>query len=76
MRAWVAERAADGGSPLSVPLLCGTAVSRLGVSGATLLVDTAGGWPETRYATGVLGERLAELQVTVGEGPCADAGAT
>ena len=72
-RAWVAERAATLGLPASVGPLCETAVSKLRVSGATLTMDTAPGWPETRYATDMLGERLAELQVTVGEGPGVDA---
>jgi ANTAR domain-containing protein len=76
VRAWVAERAGNRGAPVSVPLLCQAAVPRLGVSGVALVVDTAGGWPETRYSTDALAGRLAELQVTVGEGPCADAGRT
>jgi hypothetical protein len=73
VRVWVAERAASQGLAVSVRLLCETAVLRLGVSGATLTIDTARGWPETRHSTDMLGERLAELQVTVGEGPCVDA---
>lgn len=70
--AWVAERAADRGVPVSVRLLCETAEIRLAVSGAALTVDTSG-WPELRCSTDTLGERLAELHITVGEGPCADA---
>jgi hypothetical protein len=66
---WVAELAAATGAPVSAGLLCDTAVIRLAVNGATLRVDTSRGWPETRYATGTLGALLAELQVTVGEGP-------
>lgn len=76
VRAWVTEWAHSRGAPVSVPLLCQTAVPRLGVSGVALVVETAGGWLETRYSTDVLGSRLAELQVTVGAGPCADAGRT
>lgn len=72
VRAWVTERAASVGRPVSVRVLCETAGIRLEVSGATVTVDTSG-WPETRYSTDMLGERLAELHVTVGEGPCADA---
>lgn len=30
------------------------------------MVDACSGGPDTRYSTDVLGERLAELQVTVG----------
>ncbi len=69
---WVAEQAASLGVPVSVRLLCETAGARLAVSGAALTVDTSG-WPELRYSTDVLGERLAELHVTVGEGPYVDA---
>jgi GAF domain/ANTAR domain len=73
VRMWVAELAANLGEPVSVGLLCKTAMDRLGVSGAVLTVDTSAGWSETRYSTGMLDERLAELEVTVGEGPCTDA---
>ena len=66
---WVAELAGAAGVPVSVASLCDTAMTRLEVDGVTLSVDTSAGWPETRYATGALGECLAELQVTVGEGP-------
>jgi hypothetical protein len=73
VRIWIAEHAAGLGMPITVEMLCETAVLRLGVSGATLTVDAAQGWQDTRYSTGLLGARLAELQVTVGEGPCVDA---
>ncbi|WP_158852734.1 GAF and ANTAR domain-containing protein [Saccharothrix deserti] len=68
---WIAEEAVELGVPVSVDALCRTAVARLGVSGAVLTVDTSG-WPEVGCATDALGERLAELQVTVGEGPAVD----
>ncbi|MEJ2854242.1 MULTISPECIES: GAF and ANTAR domain-containing protein [unclassified Saccharothrix] len=68
---WIAERAAELDVPVSVDALCLTAVTRLGVTGAVLSVDTSG-WPEVRCATDALGERLTELQVTVGEGPAVD----
>jgi hypothetical protein len=70
---WVAELAAELGMPVSVGLLCETAVVRLGVTGAVVTVDMSTGWPEMRCATDMLGERLTESQVTVGEGPCVDA---
>jgi hypothetical protein len=69
---WVTERATSLGVPLSVAVLCDTAVDRLGATGVTVTVETSVGWPETRHATDALGARLAELQVTVGEGPCLD----
>ncbi|XVV07603.1 GAF and ANTAR domain-containing protein [Actinosynnema sp. CA-248983] len=68
---WINERAAELDVPVSVDALCLTAVARLGVGGAVLSVDTSG-WPEVRCATDALGERLTELQVTVGEGPAVD----
>ncbi|MEO6081862.1 MAG: GAF and ANTAR domain-containing protein [Umezawaea sp.] len=73
-RAWVTERADSRATSVSALLLCETAVSRLGVSGAALTVDTSQGWSETLHSTDLLGEQLAEIQVTVGEGPCVDAG--
>ncbi|HEY3748941.1 MAG TPA: GAF and ANTAR domain-containing protein [Pseudonocardiaceae bacterium] len=72
VRVWVAEQAALLGVSISVPLLCDTAVVRLGVTGVTVTVDLSPAWPETRYSTDPLGARLAELQVTVGEGPSLD----
>ena len=72
-RSWAADRAASLGVPVSIGLLCETAVNRLDVSGATLTIEPGSGWPETRHATDALGATLAELQLTVGEGPCADA---
>jgi ANTAR domain len=72
VHAWVRERATGLGVSSSIAVLCETAVDRLGVTGVTLTVDTSAGWPETRHATDALGARLAELQVTVGEGPCLD----
>ncbi|ONI92128.1 hypothetical protein ALI22I_05875 [Saccharothrix sp. ALI-22-I] len=68
---WITEKAIELDVPVSVVTLCQTAVARLGVSGAVLTMDTSG-WPEVRCATDTLGERLAELQVTVGEGPAVD----
>lgn len=73
VRLWVAEHAASLGVPVSVSLLCETAVGRLGVSGATVVANAPPGWPETRHATDKLGAELAELQLTLGEGPSTDA---
>lgn len=75
---WITERAARVGLPVSVESLCEVAVDRLGVSGAVLTIDNPGGdnaasWPEMRYSTNALSAGLAELEVTVGEGPCAQA---
>jgi hypothetical protein len=72
VRDWVAERATALRVPVSIEVLCETAVRRLGVTGITQTIEPAHGWPETVYATDQLGVLLAELQVTVGEGPCLD----
>ncbi len=72
VRVWVAERAADLSVPVSVQLVCETAGIRLAVTGTALTVDSSG-WPELRCSTDALGERLADLHVTLGEGPCMDA---
>ncbi len=58
---------------MSTRLLCETAVERLDVDGVALGVENSSTWLETRDATDALGARLAELQVTVGEGPSEDA---
>lgn len=72
VRAWVSARAVSSGRPVSAALVCETAVLHLGVGGATMTVDAPPGWPEVRHATDALGGRLAELQLTVGEGPGMD----
>ncbi|GAB3500078.1 GAF and ANTAR domain-containing protein [Amycolatopsis cihanbeyliensis] len=71
--AWVSERAAGLRTRVSMRLICETAVTRLGVSGAVVTMHNPAGWPETAESTGVLADRLAELEVTLGEGPCLDA---
>jgi hypothetical protein len=73
VRFWVTERAAVLGVPISTRVLCETAVERLGVDGAVLSVHNSSRWLETRESTDALGARLAELEVTVGEGPRQDA---
>ncbi|KAA2261386.1 ANTAR domain-containing protein [Solihabitans fulvus] len=73
VRLWVVEAAVASARPMSVQVLCETTVARLGVTGAVVTVDNAPGRSETRHATDPLGARLAELQVTVGEGPGVDA---
>ncbi|WP_431903136.1 GAF and ANTAR domain-containing protein [Amycolatopsis thermoflava] len=71
---WANERAASLGTAVSVRVLCDTAVARLEVSGVAVMVGSGEAWPETAESTDVLATRLAELAVTVGEGPCLDAG--
>ncbi len=73
VRLWVAERAAVLGVPISTRVLCETAADRLGVDGAVLSVENPLSSLETRESTSALAARLAELEVTVGEGPSGDA---
>jgi hypothetical protein len=73
VRTWLTENATEAGLPVTIRLLCDTAVARLDVTGAMLTMENWPGWPETTNSTDLLGERLAELQVTVGEGPSVDA---
>jgi hypothetical protein len=73
VRLWVTERAAFLGVPISARVLCETAVDRLDVDGAVLSVDNSPSRPEMRESTDALGAELAELEVTVGEGPSEDA---
>ncbi|MGC7096054.1 GAF and ANTAR domain-containing protein [Amycolatopsis lurida] len=70
VRGWVADAAATLGVAVSQRILCEEAACRLGVSGVVLTVPVPASWPEPRQATDRLGLRLAELEVTVGEGPC------
>ncbi|MQA10045.1 MAG: GAF domain-containing protein [Pseudonocardiaceae bacterium] len=69
VHAWVAEHAGRLQLPVAERALCETAVDRLRMNGAGITVGDGSGWPETRYSTDTLSKRLAELQITVGEGP-------
>ncbi|MEU4666479.1 ANTAR domain-containing protein [Amycolatopsis sp. NPDC023774] len=54
---------------VTVAALCDSAVAWLGVAGASVLVSTGPGRQEVRVATDDLAAVLAEIEVTVGEGP-------
>jgi len=74
-RVWglVAARATSRGGPESAQDVCAVAVASLGVSGAWVLT---GGWTGPGFVTCVtdaVSESLAEVQLTLGEGPCPDA---
>lgn len=78
-RIWdlVAGHAAARGAPASVTDACAAAVAATAVSGAGLTADAAG--PRAGHvicATDDLSERIEELQLTAGEGPCMDASAS
>src|SRR6266508_6805073 len=74
-RVWasIRQQARQDGTPVAVGHAChacARAVAALGV-GLSLLRGTGLGEPV--YATGPVSEELAELQFTLGEGPCVDA---
>ncbi|WP_326566573.1 GAF domain-containing protein [Amycolatopsis rhabdoformis] len=56
-------------SDVTVPILCRSAVAWLGVAGAGVLMSSGPDTQEVRTATDELATVLAELEVTVGEGP-------
>jgi ANTAR domain/GAF domain len=68
----VAAQAAAGGRRASVADVCAVAVAAAGVSGAWVTASGGGSPDFVLSVTGPAGERLAELQLTLGEGPCHD----
>ncbi|WP_354380138.1 ANTAR domain-containing protein [Streptomyces sp. PvR034] len=67
-----AEAARRGGEP-AVLDACTAAVAALPVSGAAVTAMTRGGDHHPVCGTDRISERLEELQLTLGEGPCLDA---
>jgi hypothetical protein len=61
------------GSSVSVQRVCEACVATLWVDGAGLTVSRDTGGAELVFATDPRTERLEELQITLGEGPCVDA---
>jgi ANTAR domain-containing protein len=68
----VAAHAATGGGWVSVVDVCAVAASVTGVSGAWVTATGDGEQEFVLCVTGPVGERLAELQLMLGEGPCHD----
>jgi len=71
----VAVQAASRGAAVSAEDVCAASVTAVAVSGAGLTTATRAGPGHVMYATDELSEQLAELQLTLGEGPCPDASA-
>lgn len=69
----VAVQAANRRSRTSVADVCAVAVTRLGVSGAWVIAGDGTAPGQAMCATNVVSESVAEVQVTLGEGPCHDA---
>lgn len=68
----VAAQAARRRGRVSAVDVCAAAVAALPVSGAWLIAQDATGAAHLMCVTDAVSERLAELQMTLGEGPCLD----
>jgi GAF domain len=73
---WIAEYAGTRDAPLSLGTICAACISLTGMTGAWVTrgdaaADIAAG---LAYATDPVAERLADLQILLGEGPAVDAG--
>jgi hypothetical protein len=68
----VARHAAAAGRRVSVADVCAVAVESVQVSGAWVTVSGGGGPDFVMCVTDPVAEQLAELQLTLGEGPCHD----
>src|SRR4051794_13928507 len=69
----VAEHAARRGARAGAVDACTAAVSTVHVGGAGLTVMTYAGSGRVLCVTDEISERVEELQLTFGEGPCVDA---
>jgi len=76
-RIWemVAAQAASDGGRVSAADACAAAVAAVGVTGAWLTAADGGDAGHLMRVTDAVGEQLAELQLTLGEGPSLDASA-
>jgi hypothetical protein len=72
----VAEHAAEADQRVSIADVCAVAAGATQVSGAWVTMASGRGPDFVMCVTGPVGEQLAELQQTLGEGPCNDALAT
>jgi hypothetical protein len=77
-RIWglVARQAADRGGRVSAADVCAAVVATVEVSGAWLSAASGAGAGHLMQVTDGVSEQLAELQLTLGEGPCPDASAS
>ncbi len=74
-RIWglIAEQAASRGGRVSAADACAAAVAAVQITGAWLSTGSGAETSHLISVTDEVGERLAELQLTYGEGPCPDA---
>src|SRR5258707_599805 len=77
-RIWglVAAQAAGRGGRVSAADACAAAVAAVGVTGAWLSAAGGGDAGHLMRVTDEVGEQLAELHLTLGQGPCLDAAAS
>jgi ANTAR domain/GAF domain len=78
VRVWglIAEQAARNGGHVSAANACTAAVATLQITGAWLSAESGTELTgHLMWVTDALSEQLAELQLTLGEGPCPDAAA-
>ena len=68
----VAEEAARRGGQVAAADVCAAVVAALPVSGAWVMAQGTAGAGHLMCVTDEVGEQLAELQMTLGEGPCLD----
>jgi hypothetical protein len=68
----VAGQAARRGGQVAAADVCAAVVEALPVSGALLMAQGSAGAGHLMCVTDDVGEQLAELQITLGEGPCLD----
>jgi hypothetical protein len=71
----VAMQAASRGGIVYVADVCAASLAAVAVSGAAVMTATRAGSGHVMYATDEVSEELAELQLTLGEGPWPDASA-
>jgi ANTAR domain len=72
-RLWGLVLARADGKPVTIDHVCATAVSQTAVDGASVTVTLDAGVRETLYASDWVSADLAELSLTLGEGPSVDA---
>jgi hypothetical protein len=76
-RIWslVAMHAASRGDAVSAADVCPASLAAVAVTGAGMTAASRAGSGHVMYATDEVSEQIAELQLTLGEGPCPDAAA-
>ncbi len=76
-RIWslVAVHAASRGDAVSAADVCTASLAAVAVTGAGMTAASRAGSGHVMYATDEVSEQIAELQLTLGEGPCPDAAA-